>query len=339
MVTYMFSEAAQASDALARQLALNSDVLALLARSLAADRPSLYVTCARGSSGHAASFFRYLSQARLDILACPFEPAIASVFGKSPAIGNGIGVVISQSGQSPDLIAFARRYRVAGNRIIALVNNPQSPLALAADFVVPLQAGKELSVAATKSFSASLFAALQLAAVHENVGLSLDDLQGVPDLVERAWAMDWSPLVAGLSHAPGLFVIGRGVGFAAAGEAALKLKETSSIHAEAFSAAEVCHGPMALLGEGFPVLIFRQDDETSASIDSFARLAVAKGCRVLIVGAHIPGATSLPCVPAPAVVQPLLQIQSFYRAANAIALERGMNPDRPANLQKVTETL
>lgn len=334
----MFCEAAQAGDAVDRQLARNSDVLSQVVCSFGNDRPALFLTCGRGSSGHAASFFRHIVQAQLEILASPFDPSVASVLSKSPPIQNGVGLVISQSGQSPDIVAFARRYREAGNRIIAIVNEPRSPLALAADFVVPVHAGKELSIAATKSYLASMFAALQVVAVQPDARITPADLDIVPGLLRRAWELDWSVFERGVKTARGMFVIGRGVGLGAAGEAALKLKETCLIQAEAFSAAEVRHGPMALLSEGFPVLIFRQEDETSMSVDAFANLAVAKGCKVFVTGKEISGATCLPCLDAPALIQPLLQVQTFYRAANAIAVARGRDPDCPANLEKITET-
>ncbi len=335
----MFCEAAAAGQAVARQLCAGKQVLSDLAQSIAADRPALYLTCARGSSDHAAAFFRYLVETRANGITSSFHPSVNSIYGRTPPIGNGIGVVISQSGQSPDIVSFAQRYRDNGNRILAIVNDETSPLAETADFVLPLCAGAEVSVAATKSFIASLFWAVRIAALYPEAGIAEAQLQGVPEALDRAWDADWSALVEGIHRASGLFVIGRGPGFAVASEAALKLKETSGIHAEAFSAAEVRHGPMALLSRDFPLLVFRQEDEGASSVDAFAQFAVAQGCKVFVVGKAIAGAVELPCVPAPSIIQPLLQIQSFYRAANEIALARGRNPDRPAILRKVTETL
>lgn len=337
--TQMFCEARAASQAVARQLPVCEEVLSDLTHSIAADRPTFYLTCARGSSDHAATFFRYLVETKLGVITSSFHPSVNSVYGQSPPIGNGIGVVISQSGQSPDIVSFAQRYRDKGNRIIAIVNDEKSPLAQTADFVLPLCAGTEVSVAATKSFIASLFAVVRFVARHPESGITREQLQGVPELLDRAWDADWRSLVEGIHRASGLFVIGRGPGFAVAAEAALKLKETSAIHAEAFSAAEIRHGPMTLLAHDFPLLVFRQDDEGASSVDAFARFAVAQGCKVFVVGKAIAGAVELPCVPAPAIIQPLVQIQSFYRAANDIALARGRNPDHPAILSKITETV
>lgn len=339
MNTQMFCEAAEASQAVSRQLQAGEQVLCDLAKSIAADRPALYLTCARGSSDNAATYFRYLFETRCGVITSSFHPSVNSVYGRTPPIGNAIGVVISQSGQSPDIVSFAQQYRNSGNRIIAIVNDETSPLARIADFVLPMCAGAEVSIAATKSFIASLFSVVRLASLYPGAGITQWHLQGVPDLLDRAWEADWSALTEGIGQASGLLTIGRGPGFAVAAEAALKLKETSGIHAEAFSAAEVRHGPMALLSRGLPVLVFRQDDEGAGSVDAFTQVAIAQGCKVFVAGKAIPGASQLPCVAAPLILQPMLQIQSFYRAANAIALAHGRDPDRPALLKKVTETV
>jgi glucosamine--fructose-6-phosphate aminotransferase (isomerizing) len=145
--------------------------------------------------------------------------------------------------------------------------------------------------------------------------------------------------VDALRGAVNLFVVARGYGLGVAQEAALKLKETCGLHAEAFSSAEVKHGPMALVREGFPVLMFTQRDDTRAGIEELATEFASRGARVLLAGAEAPGAVSLPTVSANPVIEPLLAIQSFYGMANALALARGLDPDRPPHLNKVTETV
>lgn len=337
--TKMFREAAESGQAVERQIERSRHSLAQFARSVANDPPTMFVTCARGSSDHAAMFLRYLLETRLNIITSSLPPSVVSVYGAAPNIGNGICVVVSQSGRSPDLLAVAERYRAMGNRVLALVNDETSPLAGLADFVIPLSAGAETSVAATKSFIATLFAILQVAACYPAAGISADDLCALPALLHQAWDQDWSDLVAGLADVDRLYTIGRGPGLAIASEAALKFKETCNVQAEAFSAAEVRHGPMALLSDGIPLLVFRQDDPAASSSDAFSQLALAQGSRVFIAGGTAGMGTALPCPDAPAVFTPLLQIQSFYRAANAISLARGLDPDSPPMLRKVTETM
>lgn len=245
-------------------------------------------------------------------------------------------VVISQSGKSPDLLANAQAARAAGARVVVFVNVEDSPLARLADTVLPLHAGPERSVAATKSYLCSLAAILQLAAHWKDDANLIDAAARLPDALRAAWQADWSALADGLVPARNLFVLGRGLGLAAAQEAALKFKETCGLHAEAYSSAEVKHGPMALVGPGFPVLCFVQPDETETGTLALAAEFRARGAQVWLASAQ--GELPLVAAPHPACA-PLLTIMSFYRALNTLALQRGYNPDLPPHLNKVTETV
>jgi len=167
----------------------------------------------------------------------------------------------------------------------------------------------------------------------------INDLEALPDRLEAAWALDWSPAAPVLERANNLFILGRGIGFGAAQEAALKLKETCGLHAEAFSTAEVSHGPMALVKAGFPALVFAQNDETHASVKAVARDLSARGAEVWLASAGETGPGILPSLAAHPVLEPILMVQSFYRLANTVSLARGHHPDRPPHLNKVTETL
>jgi glutamine---fructose-6-phosphate transaminase (isomerizing) len=204
---------------------------------------------------------------------------------------------------------------------------------------IPLHAGPEKSVAATKSYIASLAAMAQMVAHWaQDFGLSAE-LARLPGHLARAWKCDWSAGVEALTPAVNLYVVGRGFGLGIAQEAALKLKETCALHAEAFSSAEVKHGPMALVREGFPVLMLAQDDETRAGIEALAAEFAARGATVLLAGGKARGAVTLPTVTAHPVLEPILAIQSFYAMANHLSIARGLDPDRPPHLNKVTETV
>jgi glucosamine--fructose-6-phosphate aminotransferase (isomerizing) len=192
-------------------------------------------------------------------------------------------------------------------------------------------------VAATKSYIAALAAIAQLVAAWTRDAELTAALDRLPEHLAEAWLADWSPAVATLAPAQSLYVLGRGPGFAAAQEAALKLKETCGLHAEAFSAAEVLHGPMALVEPQFPVLVFAQGDVSEPGVVDLARSLRAREAQVLLAGADDPGA--LPFVRTHPILQPIALIQSFYRLANALSLARGFDPDRPPHLRKVTETL
>jgi glucosamine--fructose-6-phosphate aminotransferase (isomerizing) len=335
----MFREAAQASAVVARQAEENGPVIARLGETLRRLRPGVVVTCARGSSDHAATFAKYLIESTTGVPTASAAPSMASLYGKRLRLDGALFLAISQSGQSPDLLSAVAAARAGGALVVAMVNDVDSPLAGMADQVVPLCAGAERSVAATKSYIAALAAIVSLVTEWAQDEALAAAGTGLPKLLDEAWALDWSPLVEALQPASQLYMLARGIGLGAAQEAALKLKETSRLHAEAFSAAEVRHGPMALVGPGFPILLLRQSDETEAGMDEVIGDLAGRGAKVLVAGAAPDGAVSLPTVSAHPVLEPLLQIQSFYRAANALAFARGFDPDRPAHLAKVTETL
>ncbi len=334
--TLMFREAAETADVVAAQFARNRATVEALAASLRANPPPFVVTCARGSSDHAATYAKYLFETQLGIVTASASPSVGSVYEAPLSLQGALYLVISQSGKSPDLLRNAEAAKAAGARVVALVNVEDSPLAQLADTVIPLGAGPERSVAATKSYLASLAAILQLGALWKQDPSLLHALDALPSALRQAWAADWRALTEGLVGARNLFVLGRGLGLAAAQEAALKFKETCGLHAEAYSSAEVKHGPMALVDAGFPVLAFAQPDETGAGTRAVAEEFRARGAQVWLAAAD--GDLPLAAAPHP-VCTPLLTIQSFYRAINALALRRGHNPDLPPHLNKVTETV
>jgi glucosamine--fructose-6-phosphate aminotransferase (isomerizing) len=336
--TTMYREAAEAPDKVQNQLRRNADALGVLAEQLRADPPRAMVTIARGSSDHAASYARYLFETRLGILSSSLSPSIFSVFKAPLSLDGMLCLAISQSGRSPDLLAAATAARDSGAIVVALVNDPDSPLAELASVVLPQGAGPEKSAAATKSYIASLSAIAQMVALWSGDEALQVALGQLPSALAEAWKEDWSSGVEMLRTADHLYTVGRGLHLAVAQEAAHKLKETCMIHAEAYSSAEVLHGPNELAGAGFPVLLFRSEDAGDASVVDAARRLAAQGASVMMAGGDEPGALPVPLAPHPALA-PILQIQAFYRMANALACERGHDPDRPRHVQKVTHTV
>lgn len=338
--TLMFREAHESAEVVSRQFAANEAVVSALAASLRAAPPRFIVTCARGSSDHAAAYAKYVFETQLGIVTASASPSVTSVYAAEQRWQGALFIAISQSGKSPDLLRNAQAAKVAGARVVALVNVEDSPLAALADTVIPLHAGPERSVAATKSYIAALAAVLHLCARWRGDAELAVALRDLPDALRAGWDADWSVLSEGLVDARGLFVVGRGFGLGIALEAALKFKETCGLHAEAFSAAEVRHGPMALVGPDFPVLCFAQDDDTLDSTLAVANEFRDRGARVFVAAPGQRGVGALPVpVGLPALCTPLLIIQSFYRAASDLALRRGFNPDVPPYLNKVTETV
>ena len=337
--TRMFAEAAEAPEIVAAQLAANSARIARIALTIRARKPRAVVTAARGSSDHVATFAKYLIETKTGTLTSSQGLSVSSIYGAEAKLADVLYLAISQSGRSPDLIASAEAARKAGAFVVALVNDERSPLAGLAHEVVPVRAGAERSVAATKTYLASASAILQLVADWAEDAALGRALAQLPDAMRAAWALDWSEAVARLTNARDLYVIGRGLGFGAAQEAALKFKETCGLHAESFSAAEVQHGPMALVRPGFPVLLLAQDDETRPGNEELARALLGAKAELLVAGFSLPGATVLPVVHADPALEPILLAQSFYRMINALALARGFDPDSPPHLNKVTETV
>jgi glucosamine--fructose-6-phosphate aminotransferase (isomerizing) len=337
--TQMAVETGQAPAAVARLLEANRAICQRLAERFVATPPRLMATCARGSSDHAATYGKYMIETSLGVPVLSAAPSIGSVYGRPMALDDSLFILISQSGQSPDLVANARWAKQNGAVVIALLNVVDSPVGDAADEVVPLHAGPETSVAATKSYIAALAALAQLTAYLSDNQQLQEALELLPAQLEQAAGLDWDQAVAPLASADDLLVVGRGLGFGIAQEAALKFKETASIHAEAFSAAELMHGPLALVRDGYPVLAFSQADETREPLRQLVDTLRGKGAKVFTAEAGAPAPLRLPVVadmhPATA---PIAMIQSFYGLANKVALARGFDPDHPPHLKKVTET-
>ena len=335
----MRREAAEAPSAVRRQLAANRSVVRELGRRLREQPPGAVVTCARGSSDHAATFAKYLIETRTGVITSSAAPSVASVYEARPGMRGIVCLAISQSGASPDLLRAVEAASAAGATTVALVNAEGSPLASLAEYVIPLHAGPELSVAATKSFLASLAAVAHLVAAWTGETPAQENLAALPDAMELAWALDWDRAVSRLSGASSLYVLGRGLGLAVAQESALKFKETCGIHAEGISAAEVRHGPMALVRPGFPVFVYGQNDETLAGVEAVAEDLARRGATVTVAGLRCHDALELPTLQADPALAPILLGQTFYGLANAVSIARGLDPDHPPHLSKVTETV
>jgi glucosamine--fructose-6-phosphate aminotransferase (isomerizing) len=334
----MLKEALASADVVAAQLNDTSRVEALAAR-LAQEPRHVALTVARGSSDHAASYFASLTMSRVGLPVASLPMSVATLQQAPLQVRNQLALGFSQSGKSPDLVGTMQALREAGALTVAAVNVPGSPLEDACEFYLPLLAGPERSVAATKSYIAMLSVSAQLVAHWQKDEALLDGLKALPDALRRAGALDWSKAVDELRDAERMIVIGRGLGLAIAQEAALKLKETSGIQAEAFSSAEVRHGPMELIDRDYPLLVFAPRGPEQAGLLQLARDMQARGARVLLAAPDDVSEATLPLVStAHAALDPIAAILSFYVMAAGLAAARGRNPDAPRHLMKVTET-
>jgi glucosamine--fructose-6-phosphate aminotransferase (isomerizing) len=335
----MRDEVGESPAVVRRQEALLAEPVAALVKRIAAGRPRLVMTCARGSSTHAAKFAKHVFERYLGIPVAAAAPNIATQYHRALDLDGQLFLSISQSGRSDDLVETASMARRAGALTVSLVNDPASPLARASELVLPLCAGPELSVAATKSFVASLAALLRIVAAWSGDPLLHAACAALPDRLAAASLLDWSAALAPLADANSVVTIGRGPTFAVAYEAALKLKETCELHAEAFSAAEFRHGPIALVAAAYPVLLFHPNDAAGSGFSELAGdLRRIGGC-VLVAGGVAGELNELPALaPQQPEADAICLIQSFYGLLATLAARRGTDADQPRHLQKVTRT-
>lgn len=334
------AEIAEIPGAAAGQISSNLDAYISAGRELADLNPRLFVTCARGTSDHAASFFKYIVESRLGLPVASIGPSIASIYGAGLRLENAVCLTISQSGASPDLVALQAGARRGGALTVALLNTVESPVGRGAQCVLPVGAGPELAVAATKSFVNSMIAVCGLFA-----GMARDQelamrLRDLPPALEAALACDWSCAADRLAGCFSIFAISRGPSMSAALEAALKLKEVCRLHAEACSAAEFQHGPVSLAGSDMAVLAFLPEDEGRASVIEATQTLRRAGARVHLVGGRKKGEFNLPASRSPhPLCAPICQIAGFYRFTEQLGRHLGVDCDRPHLLSKVTRTL
>lgn len=334
-MTFMEREAREAPEAVQRFLEQNGKALTELGSRLRGMDPPFLLTIARGSSDNAAGYLKYLAEILVGTPCASIGASVASLYGAKLKAKGALAVTISQSGKSPDIAALQEEAKRAGALTVAIVNVEDSPVARSADIRLPLCAGPEKSVAATKTFVVSLAATAAIVAHWLDDPALKHAISALPKQLADASRMEWPEFVPFASRLDSLYVLGRGPSLPIAAETALKLKETCAIHAEAYSAAEVMHGPLELVSEGFPVFVYAQNDQslrpTRAAID---RLKSARA-KLLIAGAG-----GLPTVRAlHPLLEPIPMIESAYLAIEALARARGRDPDAPRMLRKVTETV
>lgn len=335
----MLKETLSAAQAVEAQLTSPDSSIVNLARQLQSVRPAVALTVARGSSDHAASYFSYLAMSQIGVPVVSLPMSLMTMHGSPLQVKNQLTLGFSQSGRSPDLVDTMHALAKRGALTVALVNDVSSPLASICQHVVPLMAWPEHSVAATKSFIATQVAAARLIAYWANDVELLKAIGLLPTQLQQAARLDWSTALSKLAATERMMVLGRGLGYSIASEAALKLKETSSIQAEAYSSAEVRHGPMTLIDQEYPLLVFALRGPEQAGLISIATEMRARGAKVLLAApSDIPSRDLTLATAAHIALDPILAIQTFYVMAAALSELRGMNPDTPRHLSKVTCT-
>lgn len=337
--TQMRREIEEIPTAVARLIDRGAGATREIAREIARRDPRFLISVARGSSDHACTYLKYASELLFGLPMASVGPSIASIYD-TPLKANGtLCLAVSQSGKSPDIVELTANIRDSGAYAVAITNDAASPLAAAASATLAIEAGPELSVAATKTFVTSLVAGLWLMAEWKRDTALVAAIQRLPEALERATRCDWSPLIEALTG-ESLYTLGRGPSWAIANEAALKFKETCRIHAESYSSAEVLHGPVSIVGSGFPVIGFAAADKAEAALVEVAEEIAAKGAQVFVTSDRVRRAERLDHIRTEHwLTDPIALIVSFYAMVEQVAVQRGIDPDTPRHLRKVTETL
>lgn len=340
MASTMHDESLQTPAVLRRLLASDEDLYASAGERLRREPPAVVATIGRGSSNHACGYAAYLLGALLGIPAASLPPSLVTLYRSPLRLAGQLALVVSQSGRSPDLVRSLEACAAAGARTWAFVNDLASPVAALAQTVFPLHAGEERSVAATKTFVATLAALARLVGHWAGDAELLAALAALPEVLEAAERVPARPLVDALAGVDRMLVVGRGPSLGVALEAALKLKEACGIQAEAFSEAEMRHGPLALVGPGYPVLVLAPRGAVRAPLLALADDARRAGARVVVMAAGAAAGADLE-VPAAASawLDPVVLIHAFHLAVEPLAAGRGRDPDRPPHVGKVTLTV
>jgi glutamine---fructose-6-phosphate transaminase (isomerizing) len=341
MTSHMATEARSIPAVAAAALATDAALFHAAAARIRAFDPAFLVTVARGSSDNAAEYIGRLAGDALGLVTASLPPSLVTVERAPLRLGRALTLAVSQSGRSPDVVQPVRLARERGGLTVALVNDTNSPLADAAEIVLPIAAGVETAVAATKSYILAMIQGARLVAHIAQDAVWLDSFAALPPSLERAIAADWSAGLAPLDDVGAIMCVSRGLGFPVAREIALKLKETCAIQAEAVSGAEIMHGPKALIGPATPLLALRPDDAAAGAMDqAMHQLTGITRCLIAIASQPMAGAAiTLPLPPSPRPeFSAIIAATAAYPFIEALSLRRGLSPDAPPNLQKITET-
>lgn len=339
MSTYMAKEIKEIPEVIAKQGESNAPMLIKLAEFLRKSPPTGVTLLGRGSSKNACYYAKYIFEIALNIPVSMASPSIASVYDRTLKFDNQLLFVCSQSGASPDLIKYTENAKAGGATIIALVNDETSPIAKLADFLFGLKAGKEHSVAATKSYIATLYAFASIYAMFCGKNDLADELYHLPEVMDQVVNSTWDEFAEAMLTTDNLFCLGRSYNYSTAREVSLKFNETCQVFAKDYSASEFFHGPLALIERGIPILHFLMNDEThKVSLETNEKL-IDLGANVYTVDSKAFDEKTLIVPTSSPIIQPLIQTTMMYSIIEQISIKKGLNPDTPPFLNKVTKTV
>jgi len=314
--------------------------IAALAKTLYDAPPRFAVLAARGSSDNVARYAQHVLGHLCRIPVALASPSLHTLYGTPPRLDGALVIGISQSGASPDVTAVVRDATEQGQTTIAITNDPGSPMAQAARHVIALHTGPERSVAATKTYTASLAAVAALAAALARAPHLRDELRQAPEAVARQLDQPTEEAAALATDWQRCAVVGRGANYGTAFEAALKIKELTGIAAEPYSPPDLMHGPIAVLGPDHPLLVFAPDGVTRRGIDELLAEARARRAPTVVAStdSNLAGDARLALVPIEEWLSPLIAVIPAQKLAAELAERRGVDVDQPFGLSKVTRT-
>ena len=339
MTTFLETELREQPEALARLLERQADNAREVGELFRRDDVDYVLIASRGSSANAARYGQYLLGRAHRVPVAFATPSLYTLYEQPPRLKGALVIGISQSGESPDVRAVVEEARRQGRPTIALTNTPGSPLARTADAVLPLEAGEERSVAATKTYLNSLGALALLFAASTRDNHALAELEGMPAQVAGQLERSAADLDAleGIETIAGGTVIARGIGFGTAYEIALKVRELSGLLFEAYSSADLMHGPVAAVTPDWPVVAVAPSGPARASMQDAIDALASRGARLYVIGDD--RSAALPLLPGvPEWLSPLTAVVPGQLLAKRIAELRGVDIDRPGGLSKVTLT-
>lgn len=340
--TLMAAEIAEQPRALQRLQQQQLPEIRRVAAKIRARAPRFVITDARGTSDHAALYFKYLTEIKLGLPSGSSSPSTMTTYHAIPDLRDVLWVAVSQSGGSPDLVETTAIARKAGALTLAVTNAPRSPLAKAAELSIDIEAGVESAVAATKSYTCQLLTLYLLVdAWMEEDGSSAALLPGLAESVlSSAIALQLAPRYRFVDR---MVTTGRGYSYPTALESALKLMETLYLSAHGFSSADLMHGPLAMIDEDRPVIAIVPEGRGGQAAQPVLDRLADRGADVVVVGDPMRAVGFAGCVPLPPGVpeelSPILEILPLQQLAHAMSVARGYDPDSPRGLRKITETI
>ena len=342
MTTHLERELREQPAALARLLELQRDQAERVASLLRRPDVQYILIASRGSSSNAARYAQYLLGRAHRVPVSFATPSLFTLYAQPPRLDGALVVGISQSGESPDVVEVLAEARRQGRPTVALTNRGASPLGAVADEVLALEAGEELAVAATKTYVNSLGAVALLFSTATDDTRALDELQRMPETIAAQLERSWIDVEA-LGELSGGTVVSRGINYCTAFEIALKIRELSGLLVEAYSAADLLHGPVAAIGSGWPVIAVAPTGPALAELRQAIGEIERRGARIVAVSDDpdlcARASVALPLVPGvPEWLSPLVAVVPGQLAAMRLARLRGVDLDNPLGLQKVTLT-